>query len=495
MYAIEYDSYADQENEWNCSHWRCHLLSNGINYAHYQDPERFPHTAKMYQLLSATDIHNPQVQKLIGLADIIVFQRNVLWEPIWNVMEYWQALGKVCLVDLDDHYPEIPASNPAFKSWIANEGKMDPNPVERLKIGLGKADALIAPSHILLKDWEHIVPGYYWPNYPSLLDWQNVVRKAPGANDVIIHSTQEMDEDGKPVMNVQVRPDSAGKIVIGWGGSLSHIDSFVYSGVIEGLKMLMEEDERVCFKFCGNDDRMAFLLDTLPQDQLYRQAGVTAQDWPHVVGTFDIGIAPMDMRPVVSGTGAEHGEYSYDERRSWLKLVEYACGGVPFVATKCASYTELERHGRMVENTPEAWYEALKSRVNGIEHFYEEAISARKNNLKRLTIENNAQKLVDFYFQIGEEVQAKDGRTFPDIKAMPENKDAEWRGLNPSLYEGDPLEIGHAEYAEEVIRLAKTWYKDLGLFYEDWDIGDLIEYQMLTSFNSQLGKDAIDDND
>lgn len=477
--------YADRESEWNCSHWRCHLLSNGINYAHHQDPELFPHTAKMYDLSSAVHIHSPQVQKLIGAADVIVFQRNVLWEQIWDVIDYWKALGKLCLVDLDDHYPEIPPSNPAYRSWIMNDGEMDPNPIERLKIGLGKADALIAPSHIILKDWEHIVPGYYWPNYPSKLDWEDIVRKEPGMNDLIITSTK----DGPP--DVQPRPDSAGKIVIGWGGSLSHIDSFVYSGVIDGLKKLMKEDERVCFKFCGNDERMSFLLDQLPEKQIYYQTGVTPQDWPHVVATFDIGIAPMDMRPVVSGTGNEHGEYSYDERRSWLKLVEYACGGVPFVATKCASYTELERHGKMVENTPEAWYTALRSRVDGILHFRTEAMAARQNNLKRLTIENNAQNLVDFYFQIGEESQARAGLVLPNTLQLKPDPEAEWKGPNPILYEGDPLEVGQADYAHLVNALGKSWYEDLGLYYESWNLGYIMEYNMLTHFNAQIGKDTI----
>ena len=479
--------YADRESEWNCSHWRCHLLSNGINYAHHKDPVLFPHTAKMYELTSAMDYHNPQVQKLIGAADIVVFQRNVLWEGVWDAIDYWRALGKICVVDLDDHYPEIPPSNPAHNSWILNSGNMDPDPIERLKIGLSKVDGLIAPSKVILKDWEHIVPGYYWPNYPSLLDWQDIARKAPGQNDLIITSKQD---ESPP--KVEVRPDSAGKVVIGWGGSLSHIDSFVYSGVIEGMALLMEENKDVIFKFCGNDDRMKFLLDRLPEDQLYRQVGVTAKDWPHVVATFDIGIAPMDMRPVPASTGNEHGEYSYDERRSWLKLVEYACGGVPFVATDCASYKDLARHGKMVENTPEAWRDALRSRVDGIQHFYDEAMAARPNNLKRLTIENNAKKLVDFYFQIGEEAQGRQGMVFPNMLPIVANPEAEWAGPNPILYDGDPLAIGRADYADLVIELAGSWHDDLGLYYEDWNLGSVLEYSMLTHMNVQLGKEPAD---
>ena len=167
---------------------------------------------------------------------------------------------------------------------------------------------------------------------------------------------------------------------------------------------------------------------------------------------------------------------------------------MPFVATKCAAYTDFERYGKVVENTPEAWYKALKSRVDNLDHFYQEALAARSNNLKRLTIENNAQRLVDLYFQIGEETQALDGMVFPDMLQLAANPETKWDGPNPILYEGDPLEIGQADYAQLTIDLAKTWDDDLGLYFENWNIGDLIEYTMLTHFNTQLGKDTINAN-
>ncbi|MHA2135269.1 MAG: hypothetical protein ACW99J_15520 [Candidatus Thorarchaeota archaeon] len=479
--------YADQQNEWNCSHWRCHLLSNAINYQNDKNPDRFPHTAQMLEMQSAASIHHPQVQKVMGFADIIVFQRNVLWEPIWNMMDYWRALGKIVLVDLDDHYPEIPPSNPAFGSWIMNNNEMEPHPIEALKEGLRHADGLIAPSEVLLKDWEHIVPIYYWANYPSLLDWENVIRRQLGARDFLFVPEISEENPKEQVLMAKEIPDSAGKIVIGWGGSLSHIDSFKYSGVIEGMKMLLEENKNVVFKFCGNEDRIQFLLNDLPQEQVWRQPGVSSGDWPQVVSTFDIGIAPLDMRPVPSGTGNEHGIYSYDERRSWLKCVEYACGGIPFVASNSATYNEFKRYGKMVENTPEAWYEALKSRVDGITHFREEAYKRKKNNLKRFTIENNAQKLIDFYLDIGERTQAKQNLLFPNILAIPENEDAEWEPLETARYSGDPLAVGYASHGPQTKEIARTWWKDLGLFDESYELGDIVTYPILSMLNIQVG--------
>ena len=100
--------YADSDAEWNCSAWRCHMLSNGINYQHERNPLGFPHEAKMYALKSALDFHHPEVQTKLGWADVILYQRNVLFDGVWNSMDYWRVLGKIILVDLDDGYSAIP---------------------------------------------------------------------------------------------------------------------------------------------------------------------------------------------------------------------------------------------------------------------------------------------------------------------------------------------------------------------------------------------------
>jgi len=409
--------YADSQHEWNCSEWRCHKLANAINWNNEQRPKEFPHTAKMLLLPSALDIHHPKVQDMVGAGDVIVFQRNVLSEAIWRAMDYWRALNRVVLVDLDDHYPNIPASNPAFAHWHLNGLNLDPPAIERLRIGLrDHADALISPSKVILEDWDETVPGYYWPNYPSLLEYGDLKQKVTGGPDPIF-----VPEKDNLKVGLREGEDGAlieGDIIIGWGGSLSHVDSFKYSGVIEGMRRLMLENPKVKFKFCGHETRLDFLMSELPEGAVIRQPGVAPTQWPMVLQGFDIGIAPMDMRLVDSVVKEEPGgpKYSYDERRSWLKLVEYLCAGVPFVATRCASYAELGRHGKLVDNMPDDWYAGLKSRVDSIALFKEEAWKARRWALKRLTIENNADRLIALYDRIGKDTQVRKGAArLPDV--------------------------------------------------------------------------------
>ena len=395
--------YADSTTEWNCSNWRCLLLANAINAAHEKSPRRFPHTAALYFMPTALNIHHPAVQAKLGAADVQVWQRNVIDTPMWDSMEYWRALGKIVIADLDDHYPLIPPSNPAYPYWILNQNEFDPTPVARLTEGLKHADALISPSKVILEDWKGIVPGYWWPNYPTLPDYENLLRREPGDPDILFSYKMT---DGKPEWVIEHQPNTAGRIVIGWGGSISHVDSFFYSSVVEGMARLMQENPNVYFKFCGHDERLKFMLDKLPEGRVIRQIGVDPTHWPQVLGTFDIGIAPLDMRECESVVGDVTG-YSYDERRSWLKLVEYICAGVPFVATDAAPYHELGKYGKLVPNTAEAWYEALKARADSLPTFYAQAMETRKYGLKKLTIEANAERLVTLYTRIGEETQAR----------------------------------------------------------------------------------------
>lgn len=452
--------YADGELEWNCSHWRCHLLSNAIERAHELDPKGFPHRAKMYYLGSALDWHHPAVQKELGWADIIMVQRNIVVPAIWDVLDYWRALGKIVLVDLDDGYSCIPASNPAFAHWMLNSVNLDPAPVKALEEGLRHADALIAPNRVLLQDWGHVVAGYYWANYPTVTEYKKLKPRRRGSPDIIFKydpkiQPEKLKPGELPKLLEERRPNSQGDLIIGWGGSLSHLDSFLYSGVIPALARILAEFPYVKFKFCGNDNRLDYLWKQLPEAQFIRQPGVLPRKhWPQVMSKFNIGIAPMDMRPIDGGTESASGEFSYDERRSHLKLVEYLCAGVPFVATRCHPYDELGKFGRLVENTAEDWYEALADVIRNYSAVQAGALATRVWALENLTIESRVEELIRLYGRIGEEAQAKAGLRLPNVlNTKPENLAADDErhklkiaDLPRQLYSGDPWRVGRAEH-------------------------------------------------
>lgn len=412
--------YADSDSEWNCSEWRAKIPSDSIN-AEYE-AGRSSHTAQLIYLPSAMDYHHPKVQQIFGKADAIIFQRNVITPDTWAAMDYWRSLGKIVTVDLDDAYPSLPPSNPAHPFWILNRANLPSgDPVADLCHAMSHADALVSPSKVLLKDYEHLIPGFWIPNWPRRMWYQQTNPKPLNTQDVEFGYSKET-KDGQQVLafNGKGRENSEGWVVFGWGGSISHVDSWVYSGIIEALDKIFDEFPNVRLKFCGHESRLNYLFDKWG-DKVIRQSGVKPEHWPFVVASFDCGLAPLDMRPVASNTLKEGeakwegGEFSYDERRSWLKGAEYICAGVPWIGTRSATYNELKQHGILVENGAENWYHALKDMIDNLASRKRLAAEKKKWALKKLSMEANVRLYAEVYERIGNLKRSKAGTMLPNL--------------------------------------------------------------------------------
>lgn len=403
--------YADSANEWNCSEWRCHIPANALNAEH--EAGRSPHTAKLYYLPTALQWNNPTVQAALGLADVLVFQRNVLTPEVWAAMDYWRAIGKAVAIDLDDHYPGLPASNPAHAYWIQNKIGMDQEPVAALEEAMAHADALTSPSKVILADWAHLVPGYHLPNYTRRVWYEPLMQKPVGATDIGL--AYEPAADGSQDLVGAARAGSEGQIVLGWGGSISHVDSWLYSGAIEALDLLFEKWPQVRLKFCGHETRLDYIFKRWGE-RVIRQAGVRPEHWPSVVATFDIGLAPLDMRPLDPPWREGAPLASYDERRSWLKVIEYLSAGVPFVASRSATYQDLARWGTLVENTPDAWFRALDLKITNLAAEKQFAWERRRWALKHVTFEPNARLYGDTFGRMLAAKAARAGARLPGVR-------------------------------------------------------------------------------
>jgi glycosyltransferase involved in cell wall biosynthesis len=148
-----------------------------------------------------------------------------------------------------------------------------------------------------------------------------------------------------------------GKIVIGWGGSISHLDSFWGSGVYEALTRICNRYPNVVIKICGNDDRLTQGLDGVSSKQIVRQLGVPPEEWPKQVRSFDIGLAPLFG--------------FYDQHRSWIKGIEYLLAGVPWVGTSPGgphgTYADLTGLGYLIQNSVREWEDTLTKIIDNLE--------------------------------------------------------------------------------------------------------------------------------
>ncbi len=305
------------------------------------------------------DYLNPAIQDIIMRSDIIAFQRNLVAQEVFDAIEYWKGMGKPVLADLDDAYQILPISNPAWHFWIENSTSRDPDPLIWLERGLGICGNLTSPNRNILNDWKHVCKGYFLPNFANG-DWY---RNLPD------HAAEKE------------RVGLAGRTIIGWGGSVSHYDSWWGTGIREAAARVCQRHPEVVWMICGNDPRIIGQLPVSPT-QKYNQVGVAPQDWPKVVNLFDIGVAPL-FGP-------------YDQRRSWIKGMEYLLAGVPWIGTRGEPYSDLAESGTLIGNGVDSWEMALETKLSNLKQEQEAARAKIPYAQSEFLIENR----LDVYEQV-----------------------------------------------------------------------------------------------
>ena len=277
-------------------------------------------------------------------------------------MRYWIGLGKAMAVDLDDDYLGLPRSNPAYPFWHENSEHLDPPPLVMLEKGIQIANALLSPNRNILQDWAHVGKGYYLPNYARAAWWIDLPTRA----------------------EQQAKLGLTNKIVIGWGGSVSHYDSWWGSGLREAAVDICRQFPQVVWLICGNDARIYEQLDVPIANKQY-QPGVAPEDWPKVVKAFDIGVAPL------AGT--------FDQRRSWIKTLEYGLAGVPWLASAGEPYQGHAGLGQLIPPGANAWTRALRTMIRNLDE-EQKLADARVDFYRQWLMQNQMPNLQKIYTAI-----------------------------------------------------------------------------------------------
>lgn len=349
--------FADSQREWNVSQWRSLTVSDALNRA----GGRWRGVCRHFSGFSS--YLDDGILDAVMPCDLIIFSRNALIPQSHDAIRYYQGLGKPVVMDLDDGYFALPWSNPARKFWNELDfrtysGNEVGGALRMLEEALRISDGLIAPNRLLLQSYQHLSGNsYYLQNYAEPAWWTNLPDR-----------------------------EKSGKIIIGWGGSLSHYDSWLGSGILEAVEYLSNKYHNVWWKICGGDDKV---FNALPTTQKIRQAGVPPSEWPKIVRTFDIGVAPLFG--------------IYDQYRSWIKGIEYALAGVPWVGTEGPTYNDLESWGMLGPETKYFWIESLEEIINKVEMFQLEAEQKREKARQSFIIDNQLDVFADVYGQILED--------------------------------------------------------------------------------------------
>lgn len=316
--------------------------------------------AKLIHVSGFLDFLNPVIQDLVARAHVIIFQRNIISEAAFDALSYWRGMGIPVVVDLDDAYQMLPWSNPAHRFWEQD----DRTPVKMLEEGLRLSDGLVAPNRRLLKSFEYASGNsYYLQNYAEPDWWSNLPPRE------LLKHNKGLD----------------GKIVIGWGGSVSHYDSWWGSGIREAAERICNRHPEVIWMICGNDRR---ILEQLPvsNSQKYYQPGVPPEKWPEIVQHFDIGVAPL------AGP--------YDQHRSWIKGLEYNLAGTPWVGTAGEPYQDIADTGFLVANGVNVWEDAIESLIGDLSASQNHQVERKSEYEQRFFVDHNLDVFAKVYQQI-----------------------------------------------------------------------------------------------
>ena len=235
-------------------------------------------------------------------ADIIVVNRPVL-APWADFVEDMVAEGRRVVVDIDDSYEHL-ASNHMARVVV------DPNDAARA-CKAATAVVVTTPALVTVYPAEelHVVPNYVPQRY---LD---VVPKA--------------GHEG---------------LWVGWAGSVTaHPNDLLVANDRIGRAV---NEEGATVAFVGSRDQTRLVAAQLGYKgpvvcTNFMEIGV----YPEAVSNFDVGIVPLD-------------DTFFNECKSWLKGLEMAAVGVPFVASPTAEYQALfSRYGigRPAKH-PSDWY-------------------------------------------------------------------------------------------------------------------------------------------
>ena len=194
-------------------------------------------------------------------------------------------------------------------------------------------------------------------------------------------------------------------VVIGYVGGSSHYFDLHDSGVLEAIQSLMHKHKNVRFKLVGMFSDVYTPKQRTTFDHGVRGTRFLEELYPTL--NCDIFIAPLN-------------DNTFNLGKSNIKWQEATRAGGAFVASNIGPYAETLTDGKdalLVENTREAWYEALEKLVLSSDLRNKLVDNATENVTLNWTLENNWQHYKKLFERVVKEGTNADHRTVVGLSA------------------------------------------------------------------------------
>ena len=246
--------------------------------------------------------------------DVMVIQRPT-FPDVLDAIPLIQANGTKVIVELDDDYWSIDPRNSYLKQLKKHGQENAPEIVTKaceladlVTVSTPELAKLIPNKNVIVI--RNCVPGYY-------LEIENDEE-----------STQRMTK---------------GKTVVGWTGSAkTHVGDLEVMG--HSLRKAVR-DNRAVFLAIGS--RNAWEITGFKQSETLFSPWVELRNYPQAIKALDVGIVPLR-------------ESRFNDCKSYLKGMEYAALGIPFVASPSAEYKVAAEQGAgLIANDKHEWLKQL----------------------------------------------------------------------------------------------------------------------------------------
>jgi glycosyltransferase involved in cell wall biosynthesis len=269
-------------------------------------------------------------------ADVLVFQRPT-HVFLAQAIPLMREAGVTVVVDMDDDLRTIHPSNPAFLQ--------------------------VHPKSNTAHNWQNAAIGCKHASLVTCSTPALVERYAP-------HGRGRWLPNKIPRRFLEVEHED--NVTIGWGGSMhSHPNDMAPVGAAVANLVGEGYDFKVVGQGAGVMKALSLRYPPIATGM------IQFEDWPDVLTTIGVGIAPL-------------ADTAFNAAKSWLKPLEYAAVGVPWVASNRNEYRRLHTLGcGVVVDRPREWEAALR-RILEDDAWRRELSNRGREVAATLTIEESA---------------------------------------------------------------------------------------------------------
>lgn len=227
--------------------------------------------------------------------DVVVFQRPLAWRTQFAI-PLLQLHGVRCVVEVDDDLSSVHAQHDAFN--YLNPSTNPQTNWQHLSRACAVADAVVVTTPQL---------GRVYGQKRAVVVENHIPRR-------YLDAAADHDPD---------------RVVIGWTGKIgSHAGDL---NVMQGaMSALLRSEPSARLRVLGDNTGVGRVLGLPEPPELV--VGVGLDRYPDEVARFDIGIAPL-------------ADTVFNRSKSWLKPLDYAACGVPFVCSETDEYRRFTRQG------------------------------------------------------------------------------------------------------------------------------------------------------